>query len=220
MPATDEHPAKTRPAVAELARLISLHAPYDGVFSLSVPGVDALRRSRTASEVTYTLQKANRLLQLMAHPVDAELLAPLAIDEILIRLLRSPMGARIAQIGQAESSLQKMAKAVSWLRAHYDQPVDVEELAALVNVSVSSFHRQFKAVTAMSPLQYQKALRLQEARRLMLTTMADAGSAGRRVGYVSASQFSREYARFFGAAPMKDIQRLREQDARPNDASA
>jgi transcriptional regulator GlxA family with amidase domain len=163
---------------------------------------------------------ANRLLQLMAQAVDAELLAPLAIDEILIRLLRSPMGARIAQIGQAESSLQKMAKAVTWLRANYDQPVDVEDLAALVNVSVSSFHRQFKAVTSMSPLQYQKALRLQEARRLMLTAMLDAGAASRRVGYVSASQFSREYARFFGAAPIKDIQRLREQDARPKDASA
>jgi len=87
-------------------------------------------------------------------------------------------------------------------------------------VSLSSFHRQFKAVTSMSPMQYQKALRLQEARRLMLTATLDAGSASRRVGYVSASQFSREYARFFGAAPMKDIQRLREQHAGSNDASA
>jgi transcriptional regulator GlxA family with amidase domain len=130
------------------------------------------------------------------------------------------MGARLAQIGQAESSLQKMAKAVSWLRANYEQPIDVEELAALVNASVSSFHRHFKAVTSMSPMQYQKALRLQEARRLMLTSMFDAGSAGRRVGYVSASQFSREYTRFFGAAPMRDIQRLREQHLGSNDASA
>ena len=314
MPTTEEHTANPRPDIAELARLISVHAPYDGVFPLRVSGVDALRRSRTANEVAYALQHAsvcivaqgeknvgigdttyhygagqiavfsidvpvtaqltrashaepyltlrialdpekvatfaakvyphglprvsesravyigeadasivdaaNRLLRLMAQPVDVELLAPLAIDEIFIRLLRSPMGARIAQIGQAESSLQKMAKAVSWLRANYDQPVNVEELAALVNVSLSSFHRQFKAVTSMSPLQYQKALRLQEARRLMLMTMLDAGSASRRVGYLSASQFSREYARFFGAAPMKDIQRLREQHAGSNDASA
>lgn len=307
MPATDEQTTARRPDLAELARLIGVHAPYDGVFPLRVEGVDALRRSHTASEIAYALQRAsvcivaqgekrvsigddvyrygagqiavfsidlpvaaqltsathaepyltlrialdpdkvtalaaklyphglprvadnravhvgeasapivdaaNRLLQLMAQPADVDLLAPLAIDEILIRLLRSPLGARVAQIGRAESSLQKIAKAVSWLRANYDQRVNVEELAASVNASVSAFHRQFKAVTSMSPLQYQKALRLQEARRLMLTTMVDAGTASRRVGYVSASQFSREYARFFGAAPMKDIQRLR--DAKP-----
>ena len=93
---------------------------------------------------------------------------------------------------------------------NYDRPVDVEELAKLVNMSVSTFHRQFKAVTSMSPLQLQKALRLQEARRLMLMSMLDAGAAGRRVGYVSASQFTREYGRFFGTPPTKDIQRLRE----------
>jgi transcriptional regulator GlxA family with amidase domain len=114
-------------------------------------------------------------------------------------------------MGHAESSLHRMAKAVSWLRTNFDQPIDVEELATLVNMSVSSFHRQFKSVTSMSPLQYQKALRLQEARRLMLTTMMDAGHASRRVGYVSASQFSREYGRFFGNAPTRDIQRLREE---------
>lgn len=86
-----------------------------------------------------------------------------------------------------------------------------EELATLVNMSVTSFHRQFRAVTGMSPLQYQKTLRLQEARRLMLATSIDAGAAGRRVGYVSASQFSREYSRFFGSAPAQDIHRLRSQ---------
>jgi transcriptional regulator GlxA family with amidase domain len=96
--------------------------------------------------------------------------------------------------------------------------VSIEELAKLVNMSVTSFHRQFKAVTGMSPLQYQKTLRLQEARRLMLTTMMDAGSAGRRVGYGSPSQFSREYGRFFGSAPTKDINRLREEGLRAADA--
>lgn len=156
------------------------------------------------------IDAATRLLELMAQPVDAELLAPLAIEEILIRLLRSSIGSRVAQIGQADSSVQRIAKAVTWLRAHFDQPVNVEQIAHLVNMSVSSFHRQFKAVTSMSPLQYQKALRLQEARRLMLTTMLDAGNASRRVGYLSPSQFSREYGRFFGAAPTKDIHRLRE----------
>jgi AraC-like DNA-binding protein len=305
MPATGENPAPARTDVAELARLIGLHAAYDGLFPLPVPGVDVYRSSRTATGVTHALQQAAvcivaqgaksigvgdsiyeyaaaqvavfsidvpvaaqvtratpaapylvmrialdpvkiatlagkvyphglpqasegravyiddadaaivdaaiRLLKVIPQPADAELLASLAIDEIIVRLLRGPMGARIAQIGRAESSLRKMARAVSWLRGNYDQPVDIEDLANLVNVSVSSFHRQFKAVTSMSPLQYQKALRLQEARRLMLTTMLDAGSAARRVGYVSASQFSREYARFFGTAPIKDIQRLREQ---------
>ena len=116
----------------------------------------------------------------------------------------------MAQIGHAGSSVQRIAGAVSRLRANFDQTVNVEELAKLVNMSVTSFHQQFKAVTGMSPLQYQKTLRLQEARRLMLATRIDAGSAGRRVGYGSPSQFSREYKGFFGSAPGKDIDRLRE----------
>jgi AraC-like DNA-binding protein len=160
-----------------------------------------------------------RLLELISRPGEAELLAPLAIDEILIRLLRSPMGSRVAQLARAESSLQRVATAVAWLQKHFDQPVNVEDLAGLVNMSVSAFHRQFKSVTSMSPLQYQKALRLQEARRLMLTAMLDAGDAGRRVGYLSASQFSREYGRFFGTAPTKDILRLRDNGARGADAA-
>ena len=160
---------------------------------------------------THIIDAAARLLDLMAQPVEAELLAPLVRDEILIRLLRGPMGSRVARIGQSGSSVQRIAKAVSWLRANFDQPANVEELAKLVNMSVTSFHRQFKAVTGMSPLQYQKTLRLQEARRLMLTAMLDAGQASRRVGYASASQFTREYGRFFGSAPTKDINRLREQ---------
>jgi AraC-like DNA-binding protein len=166
----------------------------------------------------HIIDAAARLLELVAQPVDADLLAPLVRDEILIRLLRSPMGNRVARIGQSGSSVQRIAKAVSWLRANFDQPVNIEELAKLVNMSVTSFHRHFKAVTGMSPLQYQKTLRLQEARRLMLTTMMDAGSAGRRVGYGSASQFSREYGRFFGSAPTKDINRLREDGLRAVDA--
>ena len=133
------------------------------------------------------------------------------VDEILIRLLRSPMGSRVAQIGQAGSSVQRVAKAVSWLRANFDQPVNIEELAKLVNMSVTSFHRQFKAVTGMSPLQYQKTLRLQEARRLMLTAMLDAGQRGPARRLLEPSQFSREYGRFFGSAPTKDINRLREE---------
>ena len=154
---------------------------------------------------------ATRLMECLAYPGDAALLAPLVMDEILIRLLRSPIGVRVAQMGFAESSVQRIAKAISWLRENYSQPMKVEELAELVHMSVSSFHEHFKSVTSMSPLHYQKVLRLQEARRLMLSTVLEAGAASQRVGYLSASQFSREYSRFFGNAPSKDIARLRQE---------
>jgi transcriptional regulator GlxA family with amidase domain len=128
----------------------------------------------------------------------------------LIRLLRTRIGPRVAQMGFAESGVHRLAKAISWLRANFTQPMKVDELADLVHMSVSSFHEHFKSVTTMSPLHYQKVLRLQEARRLMLSAMMDASSACQRVGYLSASQFSREYSRFFGSAPSKDIARLRQ----------
>jgi AraC-like DNA-binding protein len=166
----------------------------------------------------HMIDTATRLIMLMDRPENAELIAPLVIEEILIRLLVGPMGPRIAQMGETDSSFQRVAKAVSWLRENFDQPADVEALARLVNMSLSAFHRQFRAVTSMSPLQFQKALRLQEARRLMLTSMLDASAAGHRVGYMSASQFSREYGRFFGTAPMKDIHRLREEGHAAADA--
>jgi len=156
------------------------------------------------------IEAASRLVALASQPEDLDLLAPLVVDEILIRLLRSPVGARVAEIGQEESRLQRVAKAVSWVQSHFDQPLDVERLATLVHMSPSSFHQHFRAVTSMSPLQFQKTLRLQEARRLMLTRMMDAGSARRQVGYLSASQFTREYGRYFGNAPTKDVARLRE----------
>jgi AraC-like DNA-binding protein len=153
-----------------------------------------------------------RLMECLAQPGDAELVAPLIVDEILIRLLRSSIGIRVAQMGLAESSVQRIAQAISWLRSNFSQPIKVEELAELVHMSASSFHEHFRSVTSMSPLQYQKTLRLQEARRLMLSTMMDAGSASQRVGYLSASQFSREYSRFFGSAPTRDIAKLRQEN--------
>jgi AraC-like DNA-binding protein len=152
---------------------------------------------------------ATRLVECLAQPGDVELLAPLVTDEILIRLLRSRIGARFAQMGFAESSLNRVGKAISWLRANFSQPMKVEELAELAHMSASSFHEHFKSVTSMSPLQYQKALRLQEARRLMLSSMMGASAASQRVGYLSASQFNREYSRFFGSAPARDVARLR-----------
>lgn len=188
------------------------------VFPHGLPQPRDTRALYVGDAGAHIIDAASRLLELMAQPVDAELLAPLVRDEILIRLLRSPMGSRVAQIGHDGSSVQRVGKAVSWLRANYDEPVSIEKLAKLVNLSVTSFHRQFKAVTGMSPLQYQKTLRLQEARRLMLTAMLDAGQASRRVGYSSASQFTREYGRFFGSAPTKDINRLREEGLNAADA--
>lgn len=152
-----------------------------------------------------------RLLELMAQPEDADLLGPLVVDEILIRLLRTTIGSRVAQIGQPKSGVQRVAEAVRWIRAHFAQPVTVDDMAGSVHMTASTFHQRFKAVTSMSPLQYQKGLRLHEARRLMLFQRMDANDACRRVGYLSPSQFSREYGRFFGSAPIRDIARLREE---------
>jgi AraC-like DNA-binding protein len=160
-----------------------------------------------------------RLLELMVHPEDANLLGPLVVDEIVLRLLRTPVGTRVAQIGQAKSGVQRIAEAVSWIRTHFAQPVTVDEMAASVHMSASSFHQRFKDVTTMSPLQYQKVLRLHEARRLMLFHKMDTSAACHHVGYVSASQFSREYARFFGSAPTKDVARLREQGFIPTNVA-
>jgi AraC-like DNA-binding protein len=181
------------------------------VFPNGLPPIQERRAVYVAPAEASIINAAARLMECLAHPGDADLLAPLVMDEMLIRLLRSPIGIRVAQMGFIESSVNRVAKAISWLRSNYSQPMKVEALAGLVNMSVSSFHEHFKAVTSMSPLHYQKVLRLQEARRLMLSTMMDAGTASQRVGYLSASQFSREYSRFFGDAPTKDVARLRQE---------
>jgi len=179
------------------------------VFPQGLPPVQERRAVYVAPLDASIVDAATRLMDCLAQPRDTELLAPLVVDEILIRLLRSPIGVRVAQMGFAESSVHRVAKAISWLRDNFSQPMKVEELAELVHMSLSSFHEHFKSVTSLSPLRYQKVLRLQEARRLMLSSMMDAGSASQQVGYLSASQFSREYSRFFGSAPTKDIARLR-----------
>jgi AraC-like DNA-binding protein len=179
------------------------------VFPHGLPPVQERSAVYIAPVDASIVSSATRLMECLAQPGDVELIAPLVVDEILIRLLRSRIGPRVAQMGFAESSVHRLAKAISWLRANFSQPMKVEELAELVHMSVSSFHEHFRSVTSMSPLHYQKVLRLQEARRLMLSAMMDAGAAGQRVGYLSASQFSREYSRFFGSAPTKDIARMR-----------
>ncbi len=183
------------------------------VYPNGLPPVQERRAVYVSPVDVSIVNAAIRLIECLRQPGDDELLAPLVVDAILIRLLRSRVGVRVAQMGFAESSVHRLAKAISWLRANFSQPMKVEELAELVHMSVSSFHEHFKAITSMSPLHYQKVLRLQKARRLMLSTMTDAGTACQRVGYLSASQFSREYSRFFGSAPTRDIARLR-QDTR------
>ena len=185
------------------------------VYLRGVPKVHDTRGLYVGRATDGIIDAVTRLLDLMAQAEDANLLGPLVVDEILIRLLRTSIGARVAQIGQPKSGVQRVAEAVSWIRAHFAQPVTVDEMAASVHMSASSFHQRFKAVTSMSPLQYQKVLRLHEARRLMLFANADASDACHRVGYLSPSQFSREYARFFGSAPTKDIARLREEGLAP-----
>lgn len=153
------------------------------------------------------LEAVVRLVGLLAAPADVAVLRPLYEREILYRLMTGPQGARLARLTAADGRLQRVARAIAWLKRHYAEPCRVEDLAAQVGMSVSALHHQFKAVTAQSPVQFQKQLRLQQARRLMLAG-ADAASAGFTVGYESPSHFSRDYHRLFGASPIRDVSAL------------
>lgn len=150
-----------------------------------------------------------RLLRLLDRPGDVAAMAPLIEQEILYRLLSGPQGARLMHIAMAEGQGQRVTRAVAWLRQHFDQPLRIELLAEHVGMSESSLHHHFKAVTNMTPMQYQKQLRLYEARRLMLVEGLDVGAAGFSVGYQSPSQFSREYRRLYGLPPARDLEALR-----------
>ena len=158
---------------------------------------------------TAMLDAVLRLARLLDTPKDIAMLAPLIRREILYRLLRSQQGYRLYEIAIANSQSHRISQAIKWLNGNYEQPLRIDDLAREVNLSVSTLHHRFKAMTAMSPLQYQKQLRLQEARRLMLAEGLEASAAGYRVGYESPSQFSREYSRLFGAPPLRDLARLR-----------
>lgn len=146
-----------------------------------------------------------RLVRLLETPRDIPVLAPMFLRELHYRLLQSAYGAVIAQIAVAGSATHRIGRVLRQMKANLAAPIRIEELAAMANMSPSSFHQHFKAVTAMSPLQYHKRLRLTEARHILLTENADAATTAFRVGYESASQFSREYARMFGAPPIRDI---------------
>jgi AraC-like DNA-binding protein len=178
---------------------------------LPPPQAQPASRGMALGEVTGPLLSAcHRLLDLLAAPQDIPILAPLIQREILYRLLVGEQGARLRQIASAGSQSHQIAQAIDWLMRHYTLPLRIDDLAAQVHMSPSTFHHHFRALTAMSPLQYQKWLRLNEARRLMLTERLDAATAAFQVGYESPSQFSREYSRVFGAPPLHDITSLRQ----------
>jgi AraC-like DNA-binding protein len=177
---------------------------------LPPPRAQQSSRGMATGAVTLPLLSAcQRLLDLLAAPQDIPILAPLIQREMLYRLLVGEQGARLRQIASAGSQSHQIAQAIAWLKSHYTLPLCIDDLAAHVHMSPSTFYQHFRALTAMSPLQYQKWLRLNEARRLMLTERLDAATAAFQVGYESPSQFSREYRRVFGAPPLRDITSLR-----------
>lgn len=183
------------------------------------PRPQPAERAMATGRVTAPLLAAfQRLVELLDEPAALPALAPLAQREILYRLLMSEHGERLRQLGAAGSQSHQIGRAIDWLKAHYTEPLRIDGLAERARMSPSTFHHHFRALTAMSPLQYQKWLRLTEARRLMLADALDAAAAAYRVGYESASQFSREYSRQFGAPPMRDIAALRRQARAPEAA--
>ncbi|WP_141501610.1 AraC family transcriptional regulator [Paenibacillus luteus] len=172
---------------------------------------DNASRAMFVAEIELSILDAVlRLVQLLDSPQDIPFLAPIHKKEIIYRLLQGQYGAALAQIAMEGSNSYRIKEAIDQIIGHYDQPLKIEELADLASMSISSFHRHFKETTAMSPLQFQKQLRMQEARNLLLMESADATEVAYRVGYESASQFSREYSRMFGLPPKADIKRLKE----------
>jgi AraC-like DNA-binding protein len=168
-------------------------------------------RGMATGEVTLPLLTAfQRLIDLLAEPKDIPILAPIIQREISYRLLVGDQGARLRQMASAGSQSHQIARAIDWLKGNFTRPLRIDDLATQVNMSTSTFHHHFRALTAMSPLQYQKSLRLNEARRLMLTEHLDAATVAFQVGYESPSQFSREYSRLFGQPPLRDVTKLRQ----------
>ena len=186
---------------ALLNELMLQHPPAPGG-----EGSRGLHLSRSTPEF---VDAAARLLRLLERPQDTAALAPLIRREIHYRLLTGDQAGIVRQIGTPDSRLSQVNRAIAWIRTNFDRPFSIEAVAREAGMSASALHHHFKTVTAMSPLQYQKQLRLQEARRLMLGEAQDAQAAGFAVGYESPSQFSREYARLFGAPPARDAARLR-----------
>ncbi|WP_320202039.1 AraC family transcriptional regulator (plasmid) [Agrobacterium sp. rho-13.3] len=187
--------------ISELVAHVRLPAPRERVCDSSA----ALGTITPALMVPFA-----RLLALLDQPDEIEVLAPLIEREIHFRLLKSDVAGRLLQIASVGSQGHRIARAIDWMKVNYARQLSIEELANYVQMSASSLHHHFRQLTAMSPLQYQKWMRLNEARRLMLNENQDAAAAAFNVGYESPSQFSREYSRLFGAPPKRDIGTLRE----------
>jgi AraC-like DNA-binding protein len=179
--------------------------------NLPPPSAQESSRGMAISEVTLPLLTAfQRLIDLLAEPNDIPILAPIIQREISYRLLVGDQGARLRHMASVGSHSHQVAQAIDWLKGNFARPLRIDDLAARVHMSTSAFHHHFRRLTAMSPLQYQKWLRLNEARRLMLTENFNAATAAFQVGYESPSQFSREYRRFFDEPPSRDITTLRQ----------
>ena len=179
---------------------------------LQVPDIPTNSPGMGVAETTPDLLDACcRLLRLLSSPEDIPILHGLIQREILYRVLRSAEGARLRAIATQGEQSHRTAKAIAWIRANFQQPLVMEDLAQVSGMAVSTLHHHFRALTAMSPLQYQKQVRLQIARKRMLLDELDANAAAFEVGYESASQFNREYSRFFGQPPIRDVRMLRTQ---------
>jgi AraC-like DNA-binding protein len=176
------------------------------------PDSPAMATGETTAEF---LSACCRLVDLLSTPQDIPFLSGLIQREIIYRVLRSAEGARLRAIATLGEQSHRTAKAIAWIRANYAKPLRVEDLAEIAGMGLSTLHHHFRVLTAMSPLQYQKQLRLQAARGRMLIDGLDAASAAFEVGYESASQFSREYSRFFGQPPLRDVRTLRSPSAPP-----
>jgi len=197
--------------VRELLSREEIHAPE------AAPDNPAMATGETTAEL---LDACCRLVDLLNRPQDIPFLSGLIQREIIYRILRGPEGARLRAIATLGDQSHRTAKAIAWVRANYAKPLRVEDLAKIAGMGVSTLHHHFRALTAMSPLQYQKQLRLQAARERMLMDGLDAASAAFEVGYESASQFNREYSRFFGQPPMRDVRTLRSPSAPPLESAS
>lgn len=176
------------------------------------PNLGKTEKGIAVSPVSEKLwNSVNRLVDLLDDPDDIPALAPLIQQEIIYRILTGPKGARLMQLATTGSRSHQISRALDWMRENYTETIRVDDLADMAGMSPSSFHSHFRAMTAMTPLQFQKKLRLNEAKRLMLTESLDAATASFQVGYESPSQFSREYSRLFGAPPVKHIKILTQQ---------
>jgi len=208
--ATPEHPAlgfglELRPAV--IAELMLTAAAAE--FPRPQRGESSPPAVAVGDTTSRLLDAILRMLRLLDHPSDISVLAPMIEREILWLIMSGEHGATVRQLGLADSSLSRVRHVVRWIREHFTESLRVDELAELARMSPSAFHRAFHAVTSMSPIQYQKSIRLQEARLRLIANPGEVGATAYSVGYDSPSQFSREYRREFGASPSEDAASFR-----------